>query len=213
MAADSLIERREWRRLLRRFRDGYRVGMDKDAVAAYHAGEAPAEGASMPRKSRKETDTAALSVRPPRSVAPAIGDIKSVELALSVRRDATMLTVGAVEVAGMLSAAEWEVVARALRGRTVEPEVTSPGAQLADHVRIAHAAYGVGRRDAEPKKEAPSLADRLAALSYPQAWALIVAVRFRWAHEAQLAPGEEWWQLSVRAKHLLPEDYEEEQPG
>jgi hypothetical protein len=214
MAADShgwLLDGMEWADVLRGFRGGGPVAVDKDGPGAYHGPDARHRGAEMPRKSRKETDTAALSVRPPRSVAPDLGDVKSVELALAVRCWAKVLRVAGRDVASLFSAAEWDLIARALRGRGVEPEVSAPAALLADYVSDAQPDAGGAAHEGPPhRKGVPPLAERLAGLSYPQAWAVVVAVRFRWAHAAELAPGEEWWQRSCRVRHLLPDEQEEE---
>jgi hypothetical protein len=147
----------------------------------------------MARKAKKEKQ--GMSVYPPYEVAPAVGAFKTTELTLSIRRDAHVMGLAAGEVGCAFGPAEWAYLAAVLPDRVIEPEAPDPGAMLAEVVAQAERRFGPPDLPGGP---AGTLAERLRALAYHQAWAVLVAVRFFRDNEGGLADGARWWEMPAR---------------
>ena len=157
----------------------------------------------MGRK-RAAKEKLGMSVYPPAEVAAALGAFKTVELTLAIRVAAQLLGQAAAEASALFSPAEWAVLADTLEDRAVEPEVPNPGPLLAELVQQAAARFGVAG-GLDGKKGAAPLVERLRALTYPQAWAVLIAVRFRREQAERIEDGAQWWDLPVRWRLLNQE--------
>jgi len=107
---------------------------------------------------------------------------------------------GTAENAGRYSRAEWSLLADCCNGTHFEPTVASPGRLLASQVLDAEQLDRLGAKWLERPSDVASLAEKLERLTYPQAWAIIVAVQFFWElHERIDLHTDEWWRTAFRA--------------
>jgi len=124
------------------------------------------------------------------------------------------------------AAAEWCLLADVCNGTLWEPVVENPAALLAANVADGHQLEGAGyrwfggeegdrdaslaRRDAGQPRQTTRAADaavqalseKLAALDYAHAWAVLVAVQWFWDHaEHHSDPRQDpWWTLAYRRR-------------
>jgi hypothetical protein len=147
----------------------------------------------MARK-RSANEKAGMTVYPPLECAAVLGAFKTRELTVAVNCATHVLGVAAVEVAGTFSPGEWGLIASVLEDKVVDHDLAEPGPALGQMVETACARFGLAAADALP---AP-LADRLRALTYAQAWAVLISLRFRKVNARHLEPGMRWWDVGAR---------------
>jgi hypothetical protein len=138
-----------------------------------------------------------MSVYPPAEVAPALGAFKSTEFERGIRLAARMLGEAAEQIAGEFTPAEWEFMARIMTDRRIEPEADEPGAAVAQFVDQAHRLTGAAPEQPAKGGAARSVGDlvgRLRRLTFPQAWAVIIALDFRARNAEEIEEGCRWWE-------------------
>lgn len=150
------------------------------------------------RKNAAQRDM--MSVYPPRSVGPALGGYRSVPFSTALRVAANILGEANLEAGKKLTAREWEFVYKSLRERGIDPDVPRPGGYLAEIVNMRQAHFGAGAEldQKNPAAAVTQLANKLAELSYLQAWAVIISCKWREENEPDEA-GTDWWTIRYRA--------------
>jgi hypothetical protein len=155
---------------------------------------------------KKAVEKQGMTCYPPAEVAAAVGRFATTELTQAIRIAAHLLGQAGGEVAVTFSPDEWGVLAEVLEDAVLMPEVSTPGAVLADLTEQAASRLGLGRSpDGKPPKEG-AIADRLRRLTYPQAWAVLIAVKFRKEHADRIPEGARWWELPVRWQVLQQQE-------
>lgn len=157
-------------------------------------------GSVIVARKKSEDPLPGTTVRAPFAVAAALGDYQPTELARGLRIATVVLEHAAIEVYGAFQPAEWEHLADLFEEAFLPaPEVTQPGPVMASIIDQVSARTGqqAGPTDAKSSKGA-SLQDRVRGLSYPQAWAVLIAIDFRRRFADRLDEGARWWELPVR---------------
>lgn len=154
----------------------------------------------MARKtSRKDLpDKVTMSVSPPVTLIAALGSLRTTELQRAIRLAAEALGRAAAEVADDFSAAEWEYLAAHVTEDEVPKDASAPGHLLADQFNRASRTFP----PPPPEAGRDPAAERLRALGYWQAWAVLVAIKVRTDNAALIEPGVAWWELSTRWRLL-----------
>lgn len=143
-----------------------------------------------------------MSVYPPAHVAVPLGGYRTKPLSNGIRMAAHLVANAAVNVASRFAPVEWEYVYKSFNGREVEPESNRPGHHLAEAVEQHHARFGakdvLDGKDVE--KSVSKLCDKLRQLDYLQAWAMLIAIRWREEYDHETAK-DGWWTLAYREHH------------
>ncbi len=104
------------------------------------------------------------------------------------------------ENASLLSRPEWNYLADCGNGTIWDPGFQEPGRLLAAQVEDAARLDGLGEKWLERPSDVTALAEKLAGLSYSEAWGVIVAVEFFWENCDRIALSkDEWWTTTFRA--------------
>ncbi len=163
---------------------------------------------------RRSSPREAQSVYPPRSVTYPLGGYRSTVMTFAVRCFAKLLEQATIDNQDALTAGEWNFLAVNASGResSIDPDVNNPGdllAQMAE--RGMHHEVQLDLLAGQPRggrAKAQELADRLRALDYVHAWAVIWCLQWR-AHrlgmDEVITPEEEWWTLAHRRARLAAE--------
>lgn len=160
---------------------------------------------STPRRARSPSQTPAtrniMSVYPPRYVGAPLGGYRSTTFSTALRCWAHVLSEAALEVAQCFAQEEWEYVFHSIRGRTIEPEFSRPGAMLAELAVQRHRNTGAGDElpGRSPDRAVDAVAEKLRELNYAQAWAVVVACGWREEHDPADRPAG-WWTVAFRAR-------------
>src|SRR5262245_50614435 len=158
----------------------------------------------MPQPKRQSvTRKLMMSVYPPPEVACAVGEYNVTAFNQAIRIVAQVLGDAAVTAATRFTSTEWAVIADSFGEREVEPEETKPGSVLARAVERAHHRYKTGAPlGKNPDKAVADLAAKLDALSYLEAWAVIMAGQFHADPNHAVKEGDQWWDLAFRRKEI-----------
>lgn len=101
-----------------------------------------------------------------------------------------------------LSRAEWNYLADVLNGCWLLPPVSSPQTLLAAEVEDGHRLNGLGPKwfsAADADERVRHLVERIMAMSYTQAWAVLAAVTWFWDHSQEIDHQQaEWWRPSFQ---------------
>ena len=151
------------------------------------------------KKPSRRRDRQMMSVYPPAHVGITVGGGTSGPLNQALCCYAHILGDAALAVAERFATKEWNLLSLVLRGRTYDPDAPMPGVVLAEHVERTHRLGMLTEhlgKGADAK--AADLAGRLRALSYLEAWAVIVAVEWRETQGERPADSDAWWTLPYR---------------
>lgn len=144
------------------------------------------------------------TVYPDPRIGPVLGGYRSPPMTRALECWAKLLEDATCAVGKQFSAAEWNYLYASVTALpdTFLPQGPWPGQALA-HRAEQGCNYGVrlsllSRQAEEAAQFAKNLADRLAALDYIHAWAVIWAIEYRQGLPEPVKPQEEWWTLAHR---------------
>lgn len=145
------------------------------------------------------------SVAPGNEASAILGGFGTTKFNIALRCWATLLAQKTNDLQDKFSPQEWHCLAEVVGDiDEIEPALSRPGEILAQCLIGRHMVRGVGRRyfsgDADPQVK--ELANKLSALDYASAWAVIWAVRFYREYQQSIGKDDPWWTIIYRRAKL-----------